>query len=435
MGEKDMGMMNPSRETSEREIMHTPEEVTTILELKRVGWGAKRIARELGISKNTVKVYLRKGAWISYGQPARKSVLEEKAGWVAQRYLQHRGNADVVRQELDREFGLQVSLRTVERAVQPLRRRLLAATVATVRFETPPGKQLQVDFGQTRVWVAEELVWVHLCVLTLGFSRRPYVQAFAHERRHNWFIALEGAFRHFGGVPEEVLTDNTRMLIRSHDQQTREVVFTDSFRAFAAYWGFRPHACAPFRARTKGKDENGVGYVKRNAIAGRRFESWEALASHLQWWMREVADLRVHGSTGERPLDRFLREEVQALRPLMGRAPFVQAREMVRRVHSDLCVELETNHYSVPWRFIGEQVWVQVLDGEVRALYAGKQIASHPLCRGRHQWIVDRQHFQGVAGTVFPRREEGGMQAGVRPSQAELLRPLSDYEEAVGGTK
>ncbi len=129
---------------------------------------------------------------------------------------------------------------------------------------------------------------------------------------------LEGAFRHFGGVTEEVLLDNDRGLVARHDRATREVEFNARLHAFAKHWGFRPRACAPYRARTKGKDERGVGYVKKNAIAGRRFESWSALEAHLDGWMRDIADQRVHGTTGEVPIERFRRAEAGALRSIAG---------------------------------------------------------------------------------------------------------------------
>ncbi len=289
---------------------------------------------------------------------------------------------------------------------------------------------MQADFGQTRVPIDGEPTWVFLCVITLGYSRRVFVMPFHHERRDNWLLGMEGAGRHLGGFTEEMLIDNARQLVKHHDRQTREVEFSETFRAFAAYWGFRPRACAPFRARTKGKDENGVGYVKRNAIAGHTFDSWEALEAHLVWWMREVADVRIHGTTGERPIERFLRDEVQALRPLGAKAPFVQVRELVRRVHADLCVELETNHYSVPWRYIGEQVHLRAEGGELRILYAGKEIARHLLCAGRRQRVIEARHFDGVAVT---RTQNLPLDSMARSSGGELLRPLSDYEALVGG--
>lgn len=422
--DENPGMINPILEKPGREIMLTPNEAVTIVELKRKGWGAKSIARALGISKNTVKRYLHDSGWQPYGKPARHKTLDEHAQWVADKYLQHHGNADVVRQELQKAFGLEVSLRTVERAVAPLRRQVRALETATVRFETPPGKQMQADFGQTKVSIAGETVWVFLCVLTLGYSRRPFVKPFRHERRDNWLEGIEAAGRHFGGFAEELLIDNARALVKSHNPQTREVVFAEAFRAFASYWGFRPRACAPFRAQTKGKDESGVGYVKRNAIAGHCFESWEELEAHLIWWMREVADVRIHGTTGERPLDRFHRDEAKALRPLGDKAPFIQARELLRKVHTDLCVELDTNQYSVPWRYIGEQVLLQVESGELIILYAGRQIARHLVCLGRKQRIIDPRHFEGVAATSTVQS---------KTATAELLRPLSHYEAIVGG--
>jgi transposase len=101
-----------------------------------------------------------------------------------------------------------------------------------------------------------------------------------------------------------LLLDNAKPLVNFHDAQTREVRFNDRFHAFCRYWDVVPKACAPYRARTKGKDERGVGYVKRNAIAGHTFESLAALEAHLAWWMREVADVRVYGTTGEPPMVR-----------------------------------------------------------------------------------------------------------------------------------
>jgi hypothetical protein len=107
------------------------------------------------------------------------------------------------------------------------------------------------------------------------------------------------------------------------------------------YWGFRPVACAPYRARTKGKDERGVGYVKKNAIAGRSFESWAEFEAHLDHWMREISDRRIHGATGEAPIVRFERDEARSLRPLNGRPPFRQLRDLIRVVQSDCCVHVD----------------------------------------------------------------------------------------------
>ena len=408
--------------------MMKPDEVEAMLGLYELGWGTRRIAAEFGCSRNTVKRYVAAAGWLAYGSPRREARLDGLDGWIEERFFRHRGNAEVVRQDLKRELSVEVSVRTVERAVERHRRLLAAEAKATLRFETPPGRQLQIDFGESKVTVAGETVRVHLFVATLGYSRRTYAQAFAHQRQSAWFGGIEGAFLHFGGVTDEVLVDNAKALVVRHDAATREVEFNERFLAFAAHWGFRPRACAPYRARTKGKDENGVRHVKRNAIAGHRFESWAALKGHLAWWMREIADMRCHGTTGEVPLARFERE-AERLRPCAGRPPFGQLRDLIRTVHADCSVTLDTNAYSVPWRLIGERVRVVVIGGRVRVHHGRDVVAEHDVHEGRHGRIVDRAHLDGV-NTGLRRVEAEAEDAKPQP---ELLRSLDEYAAVAGG--
>ena len=428
--DEDVLRSRPDHVADRGEQMREPDEVAAMLRLKALGWGVRRIARELGCSHMTVRRYLAAGGWTAYQKPERPRVLDGLEDWLAERFRQHRGNADVVRQELAREHGLVVSLRTVERAVAPLRRSLQAEARATVRFETPPGRQLQIDFGEMRLVIGGEATRLYLFVATLGYSRRCYVQAFRHERQSAWFDGIEGAFARFDGLPQEVLLDNARALVDHHDAATREVRFNARLQAFAKYWGFKPRACAPYRARTKGKDERGVGYVKRNAIAGHSFPSWAALEAHLVWWMREIADVRIHGTTGEPPIERFRRDEAAALRPLDGRPPFRQVRDLTRRVQSDCCIEVDTNAYSVPWRLIGETVRAVIAGGRVHIEHGGQEVAVHPECGGRRQRLIEPTHFSGMSSLSLLRSEPPPREA---PRPAALLRPLAEYEQLVGG--
>jgi transposase len=412
--------------------MQTPEEVAAMLRLKALGWGVRRIAGELGCSHMTVRRYLVAGGWVAYRGRGRRRTLSGIEEWVAERFRRHAGNADVVRQELEREKGIRLSLRTVEREVRHLRRELEAEARATIRFETPPGRQLQIDFGERRVTIGDETVKVYLFVATLGYSRRLYVRAFCNERQESWFAGVEGAFHHFGGITEEVLLDNDRGLVVRHDRATREVEFNARLHAFAKHWSFRPHACAPYRARTKGKDERGVGYVKKNAIAGRRFESWSALEAHLEGWVRDVADQRVHGTTGEVPIERFRRAEAGVLRSIAGIPPFEMARELVRKVQADCVIAVDGNAYSVPWRLIGESVRVVIAGDQLRISHAGREVAAHHRRSGRFARIVDPVHFDGVvgSGSKVPLTTASASEA---VGAGELLRPLLEYERAVGG--
>ena len=366
------------------------------------------------------------------GRPA-AAQAGRRGGWLRERLLRHRGNADVVRQDLERERGITVTLRTLERAVAPFRRELAAEARATLRFETPPGKQLQIDFGQKRVPIGGAVVPVFLFVATLGYSRLLFVQPFRHERQSAWFAGLEAAFQHFGGVPRDVLLDNARALVDYHDPATREVRFNARLVAFARYWDFNPRACAPYRARTKGKDERGVGYVKRNALAGHSFDSWAALEAHLVRWTRDVADVRCHGTTEEAPRVRFEQGEATVLRPLAGRPPFNQVRELARVVSAECTIELDANSYSVPWRLIGARVAVVASGGRIAIHHDGTEVAAHAEVAGRRQRVIDPAHLHGAAGLARP------IPAEPEPAEPEpapvpaLLRPLAEYELAAGG--
>jgi len=413
---------------SRRIEMRTPEEVSAMLALQARGWGTKRIASELGCSRNTVKRWLSEGGWRSMSPVSRSKSLDGLEDWLSERFRRHAGNADVVRQELLAEKGISVSLRTVERAVAPLRQALRAEARATVRFETRPGQQLQIDFGERRVLIGGELVKVFLFVATLGYSRRIQVRAFTGEKQEHWFEGMESTFRAFGGVTEEVLLDNARALITHHDPVSREVVINPRLHAFARHWGFQVRACAPYRARTKGKDERGVGYVKRNAVAGRSFESFPALEAHLEAWVRETADTRIHGTTGEPPRDRFDRDEVHRLKPIDGITPFLTSRDLIRRVSSDCAVEVDGNAYSVPWRLIGERLRVVVTGTELRIFHAGQEVAKHSVRAGRHGRVIDTAHFAGIVGGLQIARDAG------LPAPPSFLRPLSEYEALAGGS-
>lgn len=193
----------------------------------------------------------------------------------------------------------------------------MAAASASVRFETEPGHQMRVDFGEKWVWIGERRTKVHLLAAVLGSSRRIYVKAFLSERQDDWREGIAGAFLHFGGVPHEVLGDNARALVTDRDRGTGHVRFNPAYLLFCRDWGVTPRACGPYRARTKGKVESGVKYVKRNGLAGRRFASFAELESHLAAWCDRV-DTRVHRTTHERPADRFA-VELAALRALPSR--------------------------------------------------------------------------------------------------------------------
>lgn len=410
-------------------LMIEPEIVRQMRVLLARGWGAKRVAKELGIARNTVRRYQRGGESAErQARPAARR-LDEAAQQKARQMFADvaEGNAVVVQRELTRS-GLDVSLRTVQRVVREQRDAALAADLASVRFETPPGKQMQIDFGQKRVVIGGSVVVVHLMTAVLSYSRRVFVRAFLAERGDDWRQGIADAFRHFGGVVLVVLGDNAKSLVVGRDRLTCVVTFHPAYLAFCRDWDVEPRACAPYRARTKGKVESGVKYVKRNALAGRSFESFTALEDHLREWMFE-ADRRVHGTTFERPIDRFERDEAHVLRPLPALPLAARHQRLARRVANDALVAIDTVRYSVPHRFVRERVEVAVGEHDVRVFRGAEVIATHRRSFEPHGIVVDSKHYAGLWRA--PRRDDD---APASPhGLAAYGRSLDDYAAAIGG--
>lgn len=408
--------------------MVDPEIVRQIRTLKALKWGSKRIAKELGIARNTVKRYLQLSDEVLIQVRPQAQCLGDERRELARRLFATvaEGNAVVVARELNRQ-GIEVSVRTVQRVVAPDRQAKRVAEAATVRFETKPGQQMQIDFGQKWVVIAGARVKVHLLVAVLGYSRRIYVQAFLAERGDDWREGVANAFRHFGGVPAEVLCDNARALVVSRDRETQTVIFHPAFKAFCKDWDVVPRACAPYRARTKGKTESGVKYAKRNGLAGREFESFAHLEAHLAEWMSE-ADQRIHGTTNERPADRFEGGERQALRTLPQRPLVARVVRLRRLVANDALVDVDTVRYSVPHGLIRQSVEVDLGEQLVRVFHDGQVVAIHERSFERHARIVEPEHFRGLwrlqEHTTSPAPTDGGL--------AALGRTLAVYEEVVG---
>jgi len=269
------------------------------------GEHVKTIARELGVDKKTIKRWRARGAWRPRTPRVYPKAIDAHRPFLERRGPEVSWNGVVLLREL-RTQGFSGGYQQVQRALQPLRTTRQWAARATVRFETGPGEQAQIDFGQLQVWIADVATPVHFFVFPLGFSRRAVAYAYRNERLDTLLDGHERALRHFGGVPLSCLYDNPRTITLG--RSAGQVLWHPRFEDFARYYGFTPRACQPYRARTKGKVESGVKYVKRNALAGRRFASWTALETWLEEWAAAVSDVRVHGTTHERPIDRFARE-------------------------------------------------------------------------------------------------------------------------------
>jgi transposase len=403
------------------------ELVTAIRTLAGRGVGKKAIAREVGVAVNTVRRYLR--APITPGQqirPAARRLTDDHRDQARTLYEgPAAGNAVVVRRLLA-ERGCAISVRTIERAVADIRRAQRVAALATVRVETAPGDQLQIDFGQKRLLIAGARVRIFLLVAVLSYSRRLFVKAFLNERGDDWREGIAAGFTHFGGLPRTLLGDNARALVLGRDRATGTVSFHPTYLAFCRDWDVQPRACAPYRARTKGKTEAGVKYVKRNALADQAFDSFGALEQHLAEWMT-IADQRCHGTTREAPRLRFERDERAALRPLPLRALPRRTQRLRRRVALDAFVDVDTIRYSVPHRLVRDHVEVLVEDGLVRIFHGAEMVATHARSTEPFARVVDLAHYAGLWRSA--------LDDAATPGLALLGRDLADYAAVVDGAQ
>ena len=385
-----------------------------VLALLELGWGYRRIERETGVRRETVSGYdatRRANAAKTFpgsalppppdsgdvdaaeganpaktfagsdSNPAKTFPGSEVPGrFAAARYHDaivekraHRLTAQRIWQDLTEEFGDAHSYESVKRYLRTIAPRGRPVGV----FESDPGQEGQVDFfrgaptldATTGQW---RRPWVFR--LTLSCSRHGYEDAVWDQQLETFLRLHERAFRDLGGVPTVVRLDNLKAgVLRAcfYDPDVNEV-----YAAFARHWGFTPLPIQPRRPEENGKQERSGGYVKDNALKGRRFDSLEAHNAFLRHWNRTIARLRIHGTTRRQVWTHFVEVEQPALRPLAAEAfPIFKCGE--RTVHPDGHVEVDGAYYPVPPSLLGEDVRVQWDTHLVRVFHRDALVIVH----------------------------------------------------------
>ncbi len=320
------------------------------------------IAIQIGCSEQTVRRYLK------YPEPpARKTrnkmvKLKPFIDYINMRLAENDWNSEVIFAEIKAmgDTGRGSMLRYYiqsKRKMRPSKR--------TVRFETQPGYQLQHDRGEVEVEVAGQRCKVNFAVNTLGFSRRFHVFAALKQDAEHTYESLVRAFRYFGSCVKTVL---------------------------AVHYNFLPRACPPRRARTKGKVERMVKYLKENFfVRYRRFDSFTHVNQQLEQWIADVADKRELRQFKETPEQRFALEQ-EHLQPLPD-TDFDTSYFDIRHVSWDSYIEVGGNRYSVPEALCGQPVSIRIsLDDELRIYSNEKLVASHHLCSASSGWQTVPEH-------------------------------------------
>lgn len=369
------------------------------------GLSERQIAKELGISRNTVSKYLKLPepaitALLSDTDRAKK--LDDYRAYIIQLLQTYPGLSavKVLRKLKAKVDDLAVSDRSVRRYIQALKQEI---SFKQSRYYEPvldmvPGEQCQIDGGELRgVMIGGEETTVYFTVFVLSYSRLLHVSVSQRPTDTDTLIRQhDAAFRYFGGMPQECVYDQTKLVVIN--EVFRELTLNQRFHQYATAAGFHIRACEGYDPESKGKVEAGVKYVKHNGLYGETFADWRDLEQHVADWLERIANQRLHGSTGQSPRALYEREEKAKMLPYLTPAWIDAASAVVvtRKADKTGLIAWQSNKYSVPMAYQNARVGVCEQDGRLRIsdLSSGEVIAEHGACLDKGQIIKNTHHYR-----------------------------------------
>ena len=389
--------------------MLAKEDFMVIQALVKRGVYQRDIAQAVGVHPKTVQRAVKRGAAPRARTRRRPSLLDPYRAQINDWLAEGVWNGVVMWRELQAR-GYAGGISVLRDYIRPKRR--LRPGRATVRFETARGVQLQSDWGALETVIGGTPTVVHFIANTLGYSRRFHFWCTTCEDAEHTYDGLIRSIEWFGGVATEVLVDNPKCAVLAHPRGGPR--FNPRFVDLAERYGFIPRACRPARARTKGKDERIVGYIKHHFfVRYRAFDSWAHLNQLAEQWLRAEADQRHHGTVHEVVAARFARA-APALRPLPAQRNDTSYWE-TRQVSWDGYIEVRGNRYSAPAALVGHRVSVRITRDDVVRIYDGDtRVAEHRLQPGTEGWVTVPAHHTPLW----------------RQALEVERRPLTVYEEA-----
>lgn len=408
-------------------------DVKELQELKRQGLNISQISSLSGFDRKTIRKYLSQtSAKPQYGpRPKRGGKLEAFQPYIEERLAAGVWNAVVLLAEI-KARGYAGEYTVLKDYLRPLRRQ--ARAVAVRRFETPPGHQAQLDWGDLgHLETAGGRKTLYGFVFTLGHSRALFADIATDTKIATLLRLHEAAFAELGGVPREILYDRMKTVVLGADERG-ETRWNPQFLDFAKRAGFTPRVCRAYRPQTKGKVESGVGYLRKNFLCGREASGLPDLRSQLRTWLWQVANQRVHGTTHQRIFTAWQKEKPY-LSPLAGRGALVFAADEKRKVSRDAFVSFQGNRYSVPWRVAGQEVLAQESEGQLLLHRGGERLAVHLLCPpGARQTVTVAAHHEGIPLGLAERGGKARILIAARDEDLPVVevRSLLAYEWAAG---
>ncbi|MDP1561006.1 MAG: IS21 family transposase [Pirellulaceae bacterium] len=287
-----------------------------------------------------------------------------------------------------RQLGFSGSYSTLRTAIKEQR---LKPKAPVVRFETPSGAQGQMDWSPYTLDFSQEgRRRVELFSYILSYSRRQYICFTERQDFETTARCHIAAFEHLGGAAATCLYDNMKVVVILWEDG--QPIYNPRFLSLATHYGFKPWACEPKRPETKGKIERPFDYVEKNLLNARTFRSLEHLNEVARWWLCEVNDRRIHGTTKRTPVE--LHEEEQPHLVALPKLRFDTAQVVDRKVDSEGLIQYAENRYSVPWRLIGQLVPVRILEEQLEIYNPMIElVATHYLIVGRNEKQVEASHL------------------------------------------
>lgn len=375
--------------------MLTLEAWVDIKSMHRQGRSIRSIAKELGVSRNTVRRYLRGTQPPSYERRAKRPSLLDPFKDYLRKRLEEKPeiHATVLLREL-RERGYRGQITLIKDFIRPLRAERRRLEDLAVRFETSPGEQLQVDWSEFgRLADGRKL---YALALVLGWSRMLFVYFTSRMVVQELLYGLVQGFEYFGGVPKTLLFDNAKTVVLRRGKTVEDSTLHPRFLDFLGHYRLALRLCRIRRAQTKGKVERPIEYlwgsfVYPNLGCYQSPAEWNRAVRH---WLEHVANVRIHATTRERPIDRLTRE---GLVPIASLRPYDLTWTEPRKVHKDCHFSFEGNRYSVPWQHGHAAVLVRRYPEErIEVERDGEVIATHRLRAGKGQMITLPDHVAGL---------------------------------------
>lgn len=396
-----------------------------IRQLREKGLYYTQIGEELGIDPRTAARYC-SDVPPAESKPEPPGILENYKEFIVARMAEGVSNAVVMLRKL-RERGYRGSISTVRAFMAPLRAQ--HRNYPVMRYETGPGEQMQVDWGEFgKVAHDGQVRRLHCFVATLGYSRYMYAEFTVSESLVTLVDCHKHAFEYLGGYTKNILYDNMPTIVKI--SSSGEKIINPKFNDLAVMMGFTPRFCRIRRPETKGKVESGVKYVRYNFWQGVRFRDLDHLNEQMKRWLMLEANARIHGTTHRMPMEMLCEED---LIPLIDTVPFIVASDPRRKVGKDCLVSYDSSKYSVPWQYANREVAVIDSGAEVRIFCSGELAAEHRKAQEKHSVMMNPEHYRGIPRA---RRQDilGGKQIIIMDGFDEVQqRSLRDYDDSEGG--